>query len=296
MDIVSGIAPVVVPVLVATGAGYVWGRLRQPFDHFFVTKMITHIGAPCLVFSALVQVPVSNADMGGMALAALGCLVLFAVLGALGLKLAGLSQRTFLPSLVFPNIGNIGLPVCLFAFGKEGLALAMVYFTLCTTLQFTLGEAIAAGRFRLSAIFQAPFVYAAVAATIVNLWHLTPPAWLINSTALLGGMAVPLMLLALGVALAELRVTHLPRASLIAVARLALGLAGGLALAWVFDLHGTARGVLLIQSTMPVAVFNYLFAKLYGNAPEEVAGAVVVSTLLSYLTLPFTVFAATLPL
>ena len=37
---------------------------------------------------------------------------------------------------------------------------------------------------------------------------------------------------------------------------------------------------------MPVAVFNYLFALQYDNQPEEVAGTVVLSTALSFLTLP----------
>jgi len=37
---------------------------------------------------------------------------------------------------------------------------------------------------------------------------------------------------------------------------------------------------------MPVAVFNYLLAIRYRRSPEEVAGAVLVSTILSFLSLP----------
>ncbi len=43
---------------------------------------------------------------------------------------------------------------------------------------------------------------------------------------------------------------------------------------------------MVLQSAMPVAVFNYLFAQRYARAPEEVAGLVVVSASLSFVTLP----------
>jgi hypothetical protein len=70
------------------------------------------------------------------------------------------------------------------------------------------------------------------------------------------------------------------------ILRLVLGAAGGWAVAEMFGFEGTAKGVLVVQSAMPVAVFNYLFACMYGNGPEEVAGMVVVSTGIAYLGLP----------
>ena len=54
----------------------------------------------------------------------------------------------------------------------------------------------------------------------------------------------------------------------------------------LLGLTGTLRGVLLIQSSMPVAVFSYLFAARYQRHPEDAAGAILVSTLVSFATLP----------
>ena len=54
----------------------------------------------------------------------------------------------------------------------------------------------------------------------------------------------------------------------------------------LFRSSGPARGAVLVQSSMPSAVFNYLFAARYGNHPEEVAGVVFLSTVLSFVTLP----------
>jgi predicted permease len=102
----------------------------------------------------------------------------------------------------------------------------------------------------------------------------------------MAGLTIPLMLLTLGVSLARLRVPRFSRSLLVALARMGLGFGAGLAVAHVFGLDGVARGVLILDASMPVAVFNYLLAERYDRAPDEVAGAVVVSTLLSFGTLP----------
>ena len=46
-----------------------------------------------------------------------------------------------------------------------------------------------------------------------------------------------------------------------------------------------------MQSAMPVAVSSYLFAQQYERKPEEVAGMVVVSTAVSFVTLPLILLA-----
>ena len=94
------------------------------------------------------------------------------------------------------------------------------------------------------------------------------------------------MLMALGVSLATLKVRSIPRSVLLSVARLVMGFCIGFAMAEAFGLTGAARGVLILQSSMPVAVMNFLFASRYDRAPEEVAGMIVVSTVISFATLP----------
>jgi predicted permease len=113
-----------------------------------------------------------------------------------------------------------------------------------------------------------------------------PPTWFTNTVTLLSGLTIPLMLLALGFSLARLKVKSLGRSLVLGALRLLLGLATGLALVELFGFTGAARGVLIIQCSMPVAVFQYLFAQMYNRAPEEIAGTVVTSTVLSFATLP----------
>ncbi len=293
MALLSGLAAVIIPVLLMSFAGYLWGRRRLAFDQELVTNLVTLVGAPSLVFTTLTKIHLPAVQVAMVGGAAVGCMVLFAAVAAGGLIAARLPLNVYLPSLVFPNIGNMGLPVCLFAFGEDGLALAMIYFTVVTIGQFTLGPAIAAGRFRPGLLLKAPFLPAVVAAMAVNAFGVTVPQWLVNTASLASGLTIPLMLMALGVALAELRVANLRRALVLSAARLVLGGGGGWLVCLFFGLDGVARGVVVVESAMPVAVFNYLFARLYGDQPEEVAGMVLVSTVLSYLTLPLLVAAVT---
>ena len=80
--------------------------------------------------------------------------------------------------------------------------------------------------------------------------------------------------------------TGIRRSVGLSVLRLGMGFAVGVALAALLGLEGTARGVLIIECPMPVAVFNFLYASIYNNRPSEVAGVIVVSTGISFLTLP----------
>ena len=247
------------------------------------------VGAPCLVFSTLTKSHLALAEVGHLAGAAICCLLLAAALSTVVLKLSGLSVRVYLPSLMFPNIGNMGLPVCLFAFGDTGLAMAMIMFAATSAVQFSIGPAIAAGRLEVGGLFKVPFVYAVLVALLVAGLGLPLPQWLVNTADLAAGPAITLMLLSLGVALAGLRAASLKRALALSTLRLGMGAAVGLAVSAAFGFEGASRGVVIIESAMPVAVFNYLFAVRYDNRPEEVAGMILVSTVMSYLTLPLLV-------
>jgi predicted permease len=115
------------------------------------------------------------------------------------------------------------------------------------------------------------------------------PEWIANTVEMLGGLMIPLMLIALGHTLAGLKVKRLPFAALWGFVRLVVGFAVALAVVASLGLEGTARGVLILQGAMPAAVFSYLFAARYDRAPDDVAGIVLLSTLFSMVTLPFVV-------
>lgn len=285
-DLLSQIFAIVAPVLLCTAVGYVWGRLKRPFDPGITTALVSGIAAPCLVFSALTRLEVSAGALGHVAAATLACYMAMGLLGWSVLRLAGLPAHSYLPALMFPNGGNVGLPLCFLAFGAEGLALGIAWFAVGAIGQFTVGINIAAGTFAIGRLVRQPIIYAVVLSFVFILPGTRPPVWLARTTETLGDMLIPLMLLSLGVSLATLKVTRPWRAAGLSMLRLFGGFGVGLLMVWVFGLTGTARGVLIVQSAMPVAIFNYLFALQYRREPADVAGMIVITTLASFVTLP----------
>ncbi|MBE7638480.1 AEC family transporter [Sneathiella sp. P13V-1] len=277
---------VIAPVLICAGIGFYWAKSGRSFHMETVTGLVTNIGAPTLIFSTLINLKMELSSFLEFGLLALYSLIAFLVIGISILKALRMNVRDYLPALAFPNTGNMGVPLCLFAFGEEGLAFALAFFTVYAILQFTLGVYIASGSSSLSQLAKTPLLYAVLVAMTIKLTGTVTPEWINDTTSLLGGITIPMMLMALGVSLANLSVQHLGRATVLSVIRLLLGFGVGLGLATIFGLEGTAKGVLIIECTMPVAVFNYLFALRYNRATGEIAGTVLISTLLSFLTLP----------
>lgn len=277
---------VVAPVFACIVLGWAWARAGRPFDTRGLAELVTLVGAPCLVFYTLVSIELDSALLVQLGWATLALLTGFTVVGGLSLLIFGLSLRTFLPPLIFPNSGNMGLPLCLFAFGQEGLALAVVVFAVMMAFNFTAGIWLSSGDPSPRPILQAPMIHAVWLAALVQWLELELPIALLQTTRLLGEFTIPVMLLTLGVSLARLGVSHMRKALLLSLLRIGMGVTLGWLLADLFDLQGIARGVFILQASMPVAVFTYLFAMRYERSPEEVAGLVVVSTVISLLTLP----------
>jgi predicted permease len=284
--VLSQLSAVVLPVLLVAGIGFTWARIGRRFDSVFLTDIATNIGTPCLVAHSLMTLDITPEAMAEMGVAVLTAVAGFLALGFVVLKVLKLSVNSYLPALTFPNTGNMGLPLALFAFGPEGLALAVVYFSCTVTLQFTLGISLSAGNLSLSRLVRTPTIYAVLISVTLLLLGLELPTWIENTIGVLGGITIPMMLLTLGVSLAQLKVNQLGRNLLLSLVRLAGGFLIALLVAQVYDLPDTAAGVLIIQSSMPVAVFNFLFAQYYGRAHADVAAMVVISTALSFLTLP----------
>ncbi|MGH7003205.1 MAG: AEC family transporter, partial [Alphaproteobacteria bacterium] len=159
-------------------------------------------------------------------------------------------------------------------------------FAVSSVVNMTAGQMISAGKLSPWVLLKTPVIYALVLAFLSMSTGVAPPKWLANALETLGSMAVPVMLLALGVSLARLQLGRLKVSLFVALLRLGLGFAGGLAVAEAFGFEGAARGVLIIQSAMPAAVFNYLWAQVYGRDSVAVAGVVVLSTLIAFLLLP----------
>lgn len=274
------------PVVACVTIGYVLERRGVSLQRREVGMLVADIGAPCLIFQSLVTAKLEPSLLARMAGATSVAIACFTLVGFALVKLLHWPSHTFVPPVIFSNSGNMGLPLCLFAFGESAMGLAVACFAMFTIWQFSLGLWIWSGKHGLAEMLRSPIAWGTVAGFAFAAAGVDPPELVTNTTGLLGGLTIPLMLITLGISLASMRATNLTRALIISAARLLIGPVVGFAVAELFGFEGHARGVLVLECSMPVAVFNYLLAIRYGREAEEVAGLIMVSTLLSLLTLP----------
>ena len=286
LAIVLQLVEILAPVFICVGLGVAWVRTGQGYDTPMVTQLVTVIGTPAMVFYALVTANLDKGLFMQMGLAAVAANALFLLAGVVLLPLFGLSRQAFLQTITFPNIGNVGLPVCYLAFGDQGLALAIAFFVVYVAIQFTVGIAVVAGGFSFRTLLTMPVIPATIVAMLFLITDSLVPKWLLNTTDMIGDLTIPLMLFTLGVSLASLKLNNIKVAFGVASMRLLLGIVVGIGLAWVLGLQGAAAAIVILQCSLPVAVYAYLFAQLYNQRATEVAGVVVVATFMSIVSLP----------
>ena len=283
------------PILLVAGAGFALGRTLHP-DIKTASRLTFYIFSPCLVFTSLAHVEIAAGEFGRLALLTFGVSAIMAVLSFLCGRLLG-AGRQVLASLVvasvFVNSGNYGLAANKFAFGEAGLARAMVCFVFSTVLLYTAGVLIASmGRLSpgqaLRKLLTVPAVYGLIAAAVVRWAHLPVPLFVDRSVTMLSEAAIPIMLVILGLQIAQARTWPRDRISLIGAAallQLVVTPLIALVLAHWIGLSGLARQAAVLQSAMPAAVVATILAVEYDLDAPLVTGTVVATTLLSPLTL-----------
>jgi len=294
VELVSIFLNILLPVFAIVLLGYVGGP-RLGLEPRTLSKLAYYILVPAFVFNvfskAEVQVELTvRMAIFFIAVTSGAILVSFLVARLSGAK-AELAAAYVLVA-AFGNVGNFGLPVIDFKVGAEGLLPASVYFLVGSTFGFLVGVMAATwhrdgGRWRAAwAAFTTPGVFAVVPAFLVNSLQAPIPAFIERSVALMAGALIPVMLLTLGVQLAEMGRPHIDRhvigASLI---RLLVSPALALALAPLCGLTGVERSVGIVQAAMPAAVLTSLIALEHDLIPDFVTTVVLFSTVASAVTL-----------
>ena len=286
MNLALTVLEITAPVFVLAAIGYAWVRLEVEYKVDFVTRLAMTLSVPCLIFTALMKTQIEPAALTALSLAtvaAYGAVTLAMVVLA---RLAGLDMRAYVAPLIFGNTGNLGLPLALFAFGETGLGYAVVVFAIMAIWSFTFGIWLVAGRGAFGKVLREPLLWGTLLGGLFLWQGWETPRVLTRTLELIGQMAIPLMLITLGVAVARLTPGRISQAVVLSVAKLVVCVALAWAVGLWFELDKIAFGVLVLQIGTPVAVTSYLLAEKYGADAQAVAGLVVASTLLSVFALP----------
>lgn len=288
----SDLLDILGPVVLVTAIGYAFGRSSAGLHSRTLSTLVLMVATPSLVFHTLVSMHIGFGTMGHMAIAAVASIAVAAGLGLIALVALRAPVRLYLPSIMLPNSGNLGLPLAALAFGDEGMRLAVSYFFVVALVQYSVGMAIASGRVDLRYFLRQPLLYSVALVLVVAGFDLPVPMVVLNTTEILGGLMVPAMLILLGSSLATLNVSDMRAALGVAFARLIFGICAAYAVIWGLDLSGVAAGVVFVLATMPSAIVTFVFAERYQENSAAVAGAVVVSTVVTFLCMPGLIWVA----
>ena len=276
---------VVVPVLAVLAIGLGLGRATT-FDTGPVTRVTFDVLIPCLAFEKLARLEVAGADVAGVAVGATVAILGSLALGFLVLRALRIRRPALLLPIAIMNSANLPFPVLEQAWGEEALGLGVVFYGVSTILAFTVGVALASGRWELRFLLRTPAVIAVILGAAVRLAGLEIPGLILTPIVWLGSAGIPLVLLVTGAELSRLSPSDLRLSALGSGLRLVLGLALGLGIAAVTGLTGLPRTVVIFDAAMPAAMMCTLLARRYDNDAPLVASTVLVSTVIGVLTIP----------
>jgi len=292
MELYLKLIDVLFPVFFVIGVGYYLGKKDPNFDTKFITNFAGNIGTPAMIFYTITTTGITLDIFIEYFIYALIIIGGFSLVGLLFLFILKKDVISELPPLILPNTGNMGIPICLFAYGTAGLGVASAITSVIILLHFTLGVLLAKKSFSLEILIKNGPIYAILASIAFLYFKWDVPGYIENTTFLLTYTTIFLVLMSLGIALSRLKVVSWTHASILGAVRVIIGPIIGFGLIKFLNLNGFFAGVLLIQSAMPSAVLTYLVGSMYSERKvvDNIASVIVSSTLMSFITIPIVVF------
>jgi len=292
MDLIIKLFDVLFPVFLTIGIGYWYGKKDPKFDTKFITTFAGNFGLPAIIFYSLTTTSISFNLFLRFSYYITLYVIIFSIIGVVILKLLKKDIYRLLPPIILPNTGNMGMPICLFAYGKLGLAIATAATAVILVFHFSINILLASKKFSLKPLVKCIPVYALLVSLIFVYYEIPAPKYLENATFLIGYSTIFLVLMSLGIALSKLKVFSFKETLIYSLIRVLVGPVVGFGFVKFFNLAGVEAGVMFIQASMPSAILTYLVGKIYSpkKISDSIASTVALSTFLSFFTLIGVVF------
>jgi len=292
MYLIVKLFEVLFPVFLIIGIGYWYGKKDPKFDTKFITVFAGSFGLPSIIFYSLTTTNISIDLFLRFSYYMTLYVIIFSIIGLIILKILNKDIYRLLPPLILPNTGNMGMPLCLFAYGKIGLAIATAITSVILVFHFSLNILLASKKFSLKPLLNCIPVYALFISLIFIYFDIPSPKFLENATFLIGYSTIFLVLMSLGIALSKLKIFSFKETLIYSLIRVIIGPIVGLFFVKFFNLSGVEAGVMFIQASMPSAVLTFLVSEIYSpkKISANIASTVALSTFLSFFTLIVVVF------
>tara|TARA_R110002111_G_scaffold91316_11_gene142152 strand:- start:992 stop:1879 length:888 start_codon:yes stop_codon:yes gene_type:complete len=273
------------PIFAIVAAGLFYAKKYRP-DMVLPNRMNMDIFIPCLLFSVLIERGGISGLFGGLALAIMLVILLSGLVALLVSRLFSIDPRSLCPPIMFANAGNLGLPLVVLSFGEAALPAAVICFVVCNFFHITLGRYLLKKQPNILKVFLSPMIVAVVLALILSLLHINLSQTLLEPIRMLGNIAVPLLLFALGVRLIDMKLSEWKLGLSVALLAPICGVIIVLLITPFIELTRLEQGVLFLFGVLPPAVMNFIFAEHYNQEPAKVASMVLFGNAFSVVSLP----------
>ena len=248
-------------------------------------RMNMEIFIPALLIDALSRQSFSILDYKTLALVAVLVILSSGVLAWLFAKAFKLSVPMFVPSMMFNNSGNMGLPLAVLAFGEDALSAAVILFLAENLLHFTLGTYIVNGKISWWNLLKMPVNIATIIGLVLSFTGWEMPEIIYTPIHLLAQIVIPLMLVSLGVRMTQIDFSAWRIGLIGAVVCPLVSVIPAFTILFFIPLEPMHRSQLLVFATLPPAVLNFMFAEKFHKSPIEVASIVAVGNVFSIVSL-----------
>jgi Predicted permeases len=230
MEIYLKLFEVIFPVFFVVGIGYFLGKKNPKINTTFITQFGANIGSPAIVLYSVTTTGLKFNVFSEYFFYYFLAIIGFSIIGIIFLFFLKKDIIMELPPLILPNTGNMGLPICLFAYGNEGLGVAGAIASIIILFHFTVGVFLASKRFNFEIILKSPAFYSVLLSILILYFQIPVPNFIVNTTMLLTYATIFLILMSLGIALTRLKVFSFNKALVSSIARVILGPVVGLIL------------------------------------------------------------------
>ncbi|MGF1589717.1 MAG: AEC family transporter [Pleurocapsa sp.] len=283
--------PAVLPVGLIILIGFIVGR-TIPLQPSTLSQLALYVLSPALVIDSLYRTELSINSSSKLLIGfMLTSILIYALVGIINrlFKLPASLSRAITAVVMFPNNGNMGLPMATFAFGTPGLERAIVYMLGSSFLMFCFGPAMIQGKGIIQGVkltLRLPLLWAILLGLSWRLLSVQVPWGLDRGIQQLGAADIPIALILLGMQLSQTRFQPGITEMMTAIARLLIAPMIAYSIGKLLQLETLNLQILVLQSAMPTAVSSLVIVSEFGGDKDLVARAIVSSTLMSFITLP----------
>ncbi len=278
------------PIVILIIIGYYWKKKELPFDKDMISSLIMNLGTPALLIASINNKDLTSENIITILIYGTIIIAICTILTIAYLKFENKPIRPFLQSFIFPNTGGLGIPIVYVLLGQTAFVYAITFSVLINIYHFTIGLWLSNSSLNLKKALQTPVLYALVLALAFKGTNTQVPFIIEDVCKMLGGIVIPLLLIAFGSSLVGIKIGQNIKAVRMGVVRVILGFIVVCTIFYFGNFEPVLIYTLLIQYSMPIATTSYLFALRFNGPFEEIAVMTASSTIAILFLLPVIIY------